>query len=109
MKAKRQAGPERVPLHPGEGGETAISLHGEVQLTRESADEKGPRTTDRLMEEVADPANLNEAWKRVRANRGAPGIDGITVEALPEWLAPRRERLRAELLEGATGRSRCGG
>jgi RNA-directed DNA polymerase len=90
-----------VPLHPGEGGETAFSLHGEVQLTRESADEKGPRTTDRLMEEVADPANLNVAWNRVRANRGAPGIDGVTVEAFPEWLAPRRERLRAELLEGS--------
>jgi RNA-directed DNA polymerase len=53
------------------------------------------------MEQVADPANLNAAWKRVRANDGAPGIDGITVEAFWEHAKPRTDALRRELVEGS--------
>jgi len=100
VKAQRPQGAEPAPLRPGEGGEAADHLPGEVQPTREHAEEKSPRATDRLMEEVADPANLNEAWKRVRANRGAPGSDGITVEAFPDWLGPRKEQLVEELRAG---------
>jgi RNA-directed DNA polymerase len=53
------------------------------------------------MEQVADQANLNAAWRRVRANGGAPGIDGITVEAFPGHLAGHTETLRGQLLDGS--------
>ena len=36
-----------------------------------------------MMEQVLDAENLRKAWRRVRANAGAPGIDGMTVEAFP--------------------------
>jgi RNA-directed DNA polymerase len=52
------------------------------------------------MEKVADPANLNLAWHKVRTNGGAGGVDGVTLEAFPRLIRERTERLRKELLEG---------
>ena len=56
--------------------------------------------TASLMEEVAAIGNLLQAFRKVRANRGAPGPDGVTVTELGKWLADHVEYLRRELLEG---------
>jgi len=57
--------------------------------------------TRNLMEEVASSANLNQAYKRVKANKGAPGVDGMTVADLRGWIADNREGLIASLLDGS--------
>jgi RNA-directed DNA polymerase len=54
--------------------------------------------TQHLMEAVSGSANLNRAYKRVKGNGGAPGVDGMTVKALRDWIATNRERLIASLL-----------
>lgn len=53
------------------------------------------------MEEVCQRENLNRAYRGVKANRGAPGIDGLTVEDLCDWLAEHKQELVAALLDGS--------
>lgn len=56
--------------------------------------------TDQLMEQVCDPKNLIRAYRRVRANKGKPGVDGMTVQELADWLRQNHAALTASLLEG---------
>ena len=53
-----------------------------------------------MMERILAPENLALAWKRVKANRGAPGIDGMTVEAFPAFCREHWPRIRAAIKEG---------
>jgi len=53
-----------------------------------------------LMELMLAPENLRRAWKAVKANRGAPGMDGIGIEAFEEHIGPHWSKVRAKLLEG---------
>jgi len=57
--------------------------------------------TRTLMEQVVSSANLNQAYKRVKANDGAAGVDGMSVSELRAWVAGNRERLIAALLDGS--------
>jgi len=56
--------------------------------------------SERLMEEICEPENMREALKRVEANKGAPGIDGITVDEIPGYLKKNWPKHREELLQG---------
>ena len=59
-----------------------------------------PAVFEQLMEEVCQRSNLEEALRRVRANRGSPGIDGITVDGLVEHLKQHWPAIREQLLQG---------
>jgi len=41
---------------------------------------ESPALAEPLMEEVCDRENLERAWKRVRSNKGSPGVDGMTID-----------------------------
>ena len=52
-----------------------------------------------LMEAVVEPANIERAWKQVKANRGAPGPDGITIAKFPDWYRLHWSTVRQQLLD----------
>ena len=52
------------------------------------------------LDAVVERENMIRAWKRVRGNKGSPGVDGMTVEQLGPHLRTQWERIKAELLEG---------
>ena len=57
--------------------------------------------TERSMEEVCERGNLKKALRRVRSNKGSPGIDGMTVEDLPDYLREHWPSLQVQLLSGS--------
>ena len=53
------------------------------------------------VEHVVERDNILNAWKQVRANKGAPGIDGITIEEFPEYAHENWKGIKQSLLEGS--------
>ena len=82
----------------GEGG-TGPGACAEPQAL--TAFEQQRALTRMLMEEVAGSANLNQAYRRVKANQGAAGVDAMSVAELLPWIRENRERLIASLLDGS--------
>ena len=52
------------------------------------------------MEEVCERENCKQALARVKANKGSPGVDGMTVHELPEFLKQHWPAIREQLLSG---------
>ena len=82
--------------------EAAGSRHepGIVRQTAPAiADKIGPQT-ESMMEAVLHRENLLTALRRVRSNKGAPGVDGVTIDDLPELLRREWPAIRDQLLSG---------
>jgi RNA-directed DNA polymerase len=84
--------------HSGEGG-TGPGRTEESQTL--AASDPARALTQRLMEEVYHPDNLNRAYRRVKANKGAPGADGMTIDDLPSWIAEHKQELIGSLQDGS--------
>lgn len=93
---------QRELASPAEGrGEALKAAGGGTEPTTANGPTQSPESTQRLMEEVCERKNLKEALKRVQANRGSAGADGMTVEELPGHLRERWPEYREQLLQGA--------
>lgn len=58
------------------------------------------RPTDGLLERIVSRKNLNLAYKRVKKNKGAGGVDGMSVEELYDYLKAHGEEIRRRILAG---------
>jgi RNA-directed DNA polymerase len=100
MSEERQKNQEQLALGFVWGSEAPLDKPegAEAPMVRREAED--PAGNQRLMEEVCERGNRREALKRVRANQGSPGIDGMTVDELPGYLEQHWPAIRGELLSG---------
>src|SRR5258707_3048201 len=61
---------------------------------------ENPASTNRLMEAVCERENLKAALKQVKANKGSPGVDGMTVVGIKDYLKQHWPAIREQLLNG---------
>src|SRR5215831_9967107 len=59
---------------------------------------ENPASTNRLMEEVCERENLKEALRQVKANKGSPGVDGMAVGGITDYLKQHWPTIREQLL-----------
>ena len=72
---------------------------GARSVVRPENEERAGRAPE-LLEKILDRDNLNRAYKRVKANKGAPGVDGMTVEAALPWLKEHGKELTESIRQG---------
>jgi RNA-directed DNA polymerase len=82
----------------GRGEAPKIAGEGTEPFTAKSAPERP--ATERLMEEVCERENVSKALRRVISNKGGPGIDGMTVDKLRDYLLEHWPSLREQLIAG---------
>ena len=76
-----------------------VSVEGTESLTAKRRTES-PAIGEQLMEEVCGRENCKQALARVKANKGSPGVDGMTVHELPGYLQQHWPAIREQLLNG---------
>ena len=87
----------------GNGGclqRDSVEHEGNAEAQSTDSQESGEMDGASLLEGILGRDNLNRAYKRVKANRGAAGIDGMTVEEALPWLQEHGKGLLDSIREG---------
>jgi RNA-directed DNA polymerase len=101
MSEQRQKNQRNLACPPEWTSEARKTPETEIEAhTAKRGTETPTGSTEKLMEEVCERENCLQALKRVKANKGGPGIDGMRVEELPGYLKQHWPMVRAQLLAG---------
>ena len=85
---------------PAEEGMPSTTVGEGAEAVVAKCEPERPAVTNSLMEVVCERENLKNALRRVKSNKGSPGVDGMTVEQLPGYLRMHWPQHRDELLRG---------
>src|SRR5712671_1196909 len=86
MNGTRQKIQYLLALEPVGRGETPVSGYQGTEPFVATPAPESSAVTEQLMEEVCNRENLVRAWKRVRQNKGGPGVDGMTIDDAKDYL-----------------------
>ena len=102
MRTKRQNIQLELALEPAAKGEArSAGARGTEARTARAEPERPAAGLQPSMEAVVEPGNLKKALARVRRNKGAPGVDGMTVDELGDHLKAHWPEIRSRLLAGS--------
>jgi RNA-directed DNA polymerase len=101
MAARQQKNQMKLAFAAEGRGEAPKAAGGGTETVKAGYGTESPASPECLMEEVCQRDNLVRALKRVKANKGSPGIDGMRVEELADYLKEHWPRIREQLLQGA--------
>jgi RNA-directed DNA polymerase len=100
MSGTRQKIRRQPTRTSSERGEASVVGNAEAEPVKAIMEPESPAATMYLMEEVCERENLVRAWQRVRGNKGAPGVDGMTIAAAASYLREYWPDIRSQLLGG---------
>ncbi|HEX9015768.1 MAG TPA: group II intron reverse transcriptase/maturase [Chloroflexota bacterium] len=95
-RVRRQMPAEAGRCGEGRGAAASTRCSDETQRPRPDTENTGPG----LLTAVLARENLLQAWKRVRGNKGAAGIDGLDIDQTAERLRTEWPRIREQLMAG---------
>ena len=102
MRTRRQNIQLELALEPAAKGEArSPDTQGTEARTARAEPERPAAGQQPSMEAVVEPGNLKKALARVRRNKGAPGVDGMTVDELGDHLKAHWPEIRSRLLAGS--------
>ena len=97
MRQKKQV---MLNLGTGGAGEARNAAARETEIGSAKACLERPAAGGPSMEMVVERNNLRKALKQVQRNKGAPGVDGMTISKLVPYLKEHWPAIRVQLLEG---------
>jgi len=100
MSDRRQKIQLELALFAGQRSEAPKTAAQGTESPMTEHSPESPASREQLMEEVCQPENLRQAHQQVRRNGGSPGIDGMTVDKLPDYLRTHWPDIRTQLLQG---------
>ena len=96
----RQNIQSNLDFSPSPTGEARRAGREGSESWRTTSVPESPAGSDRTMEEIVERENLKDALRRAKANKGAPGVDAMTVDQLGDYLKQHWPAIREQLLSG---------